>query len=113
MHNIIIIYYKHWAKHCKEDCFSNSVSGFVCHIAMKCDLASSEKDKNHGLFLYKCNMNENFGVKMSQKYDNSMICQTAKDVIADPGYTRLKKDSFFFLLHSNHYYVNSIFTKAG
>lgn len=40
-------------------------------------------------------MNENFGVKMSQKYDHSMICQTAKDVIADPGYTRLQKDYCF------------------
>lgn len=60
-----------------KDCFSV----FGCHTAVKCDLASSEKYKRRRLFLSECDMKEKFGVRMSQKYDRSMICQTAETLL--------------------------------
>lgn len=69
-----------WGKNYREDCFS-VFQFFDCHITVTSDLALSEKYKNLCLFLQECDMNENFGIKMSQKYDHSMICQTAKTLL--------------------------------
>lgn len=122
---ILFIHYKHWlydstgpiwlyniwAKHYREDCCF-LIRVFDRHITVKCDLASSEKYNNHGLFLYMCDMSENFGVTMSQKYYHSMICHTAKALLQAQN-TQDYKRFLFFLPRSNHYYVNSKFTKAG
>lgn len=78
-----------WAKHYREDCFS-----FLIVSSLKCDSAPSAEDKNRCLFLYECNMNEDFGVKMSQKYDHSMICQTAKTLLQAQNTQRLQKIFF-------------------
>lgn len=58
-------------------------------------------------------MNENFGVKMSQKHDQSMICQTAKTLLQAQNTQDYKRlFLFFFFPHSNHYYVNSKIYKS-
>lgn len=82
-----------WVRDYRKDCFSV----FDCHITVKCDLASSEKYKNRCLFLSECDMNEKFGVRMSQKYDRSMICQTAETLLQPRG-GKITKDEFFLTL---------------
>ena len=55
------------------------------------------------LFLYECDTNEDFGVKMSQKYDQiSMICQTAKTLLQAQNTQDYKRffTLFFFLYHA-------------
>lgn len=42
-------------------------------------------------------MNENFGVKMSHKYDHSMICQTAKTLLQAQNTQDYKRLLFFTL----------------
>lgn len=41
-------------------------------------------------------MNENFGVKMSQKHDQSMICQTAKTLLQAQNTQDYKRLFLFF-----------------
>lgn len=52
------------------------------------------------IFIQECDTDKNFGRKMSQKHDHSMMSPTAKDVIAGPRYTRLQKIILFFPLQS-------------
>lgn len=108
--HIIIIHYKHWLYDSTSPIWLYTpglnitgkivvffVSVFDCHITVKCDLAlSGKKYKNHGLFLYKCDMSENFGVKMSQKYYRSMICHTAKTLLQAQNTQDYKRFVFFF-----------------
>lgn len=72
------------AKDDRENC---CLSIFDCHISVTGDLALSEKKgKNHCfvLFLSEHDMKEIFaGMKMSQEYYHSIICQTAKTLLQD------------------------------
>lgn len=72
------------AKDDRENC---CLSIFDCHISVTGDLALSEKKgKNHCfvLFLSEHDTKEIFaGMKMSQEYYHSIICQTAKTLLQD------------------------------
>lgn len=79
-----------------------SYFSFWHHLTVKCDFASSE-NMNVFFFLYKCDMNENFGVKMSQKYDHFMICLQQRRYCR-PRIHKITKGLFYFLFspHSDH-----------
>lgn len=86
MHIIIIIHYKHWlydstspiwlyalGQHYREDyCFLTSV--FDITSLWNVTWPHQESTRIAFSFLYKCGVNVNSGIKMSQKYDHLMIC---------------------------------------
>lgn len=57
-------------------------------------------------FLRNGDMKEIFlGVKMSQEYDHSMICQTVKTLLQAQDTQNYKRLAFFSSYHSNRNYV--------
>lgn len=101
-----------WAKHYKEDCFSYSISGFWLshHCQMWLSLIRKVQEpavcfRKDATWMKipasKChrNMISRWYVKQQRSYCRPRIHKITKD--------------YYFFLHSNHYYVNSEFTKAG
>lgn len=87
-----------WAKHYREDCFSYSISVFDCHITVKCDLASSEKYKNHCLFCKNVTWMRILASKCHRNTIARWYAQTAKKLLQAQNTQDYKR--LFFTLQS-------------
>lgn len=96
-------------------------SAFDCHITVKCDFSLIGRKSTRitdYFFLFCTNVTRirSLASKMSQKYDQWMICHTAETLLQAQKDTPLQKVFFFFFffvsLNSHHHYVNSNFYKS-